>query len=76
MDTRTLRTAVVELAGGRHARVSVLEADDGEPGWFVVSRSYRDGARSLFDPETDRVVLPASALPDLRAALAELDGED
>lgn len=73
MEDRTLRTVTVELAGGRDARVSVLEADDDGPGWLVVSRSFRDGPRSLFDPETDRVVLPASALPDLRDALAELE---
>lgn len=68
----TMRTATVELPGGKHLRVTRVEGDGRDV--LALTRSYRGGVGDLLEPEAPQLVLPASTLPDLRAALAELEG--
>jgi hypothetical protein len=73
MLTRTVQTATVQLPGNRTFEASLYRSADGSPLDLVLSCGFNSEANG-WRAHGGTIALPPGCLADIRAALAELEG--
>jgi hypothetical protein len=71
----TLDVVEVPLPGGRLLRLGIYRTPDGEPHTLHLAVAWPDASPWRPGTPGECLILPATILPALRTALAELDGE-
>lgn len=70
-----MKTRTIELAGGIHLQLAVVDGDPHRPPVLALTRSSEEGGiGSMLQPERPQVVVPATCIPELVDALEELEG--
>lgn len=73
VSERRVRTARIELAGGREVRAALYPGRNGEDGEILLRTSWPE--EPLGGRREDSLRLPADALPELQEALDALTEE-
>lgn len=74
MPELTMQTRTIELSGGKHAHLALVEGGARGTPVLAISRSFEDGIGALLEPDPPQLVLPATCIPELVDALRELEG--